>query len=75
MYLLAAAFFSFGVYSAALGDPSHAMYAIGVGAVLAGARYILGSFQDVSLHGRISYGSQLLILIIVAIFGIDEIFG
>jgi hypothetical protein len=40
MYLLAAAFFAFGVYSAALGDPSHAMYAIGVGAVLAGARYI-----------------------------------
>lgn len=75
MYLLAAAFFAFGVYSAALGDASYTMYAMGVGAVLVGARYFLGSFQDSSLHGRISYGFQLLIFIVVAIFGIDKIFG
>ena len=75
MYLLAAACLIFGFYSAVLGDDSYAMYAIGAGLVLTGARYFFGSFQQTSLHGRISYGFQILIFIIIAIFGIDEILG
>ena len=75
MYLLAAACFVFGLYSAVLGDASYAMYAMAAGAVLVGARYFFGSFGDAELHSRTGYTFEILIFIIVAIFGIDEIFG
>ena len=75
MYLVAAACFIFGLYSAALGDDSYFIYAMAAGVVLVGARYFFGSFGNTELHSRTGYAFEILIFIIVAIFGIDEIFG
>ena len=74
MYLLAAAFFVAAMYSLVDGDVSNGRYALGIGVVLAGARYFLGPLQEEPLLGRIGGGGKILVVIAIVLYAINAIF-
>lgn len=75
MYLLALAFLAASAYSFWIGEVENARLILGIGLVLAGARFVLGPQEEASLPRKIGLGIGVLALIVAVSYAIRSFFG
>ena len=75
MYLLALAFLAASAYSFWIGELGNAKLILGIGLVLAGARFVLGPQEEASLPRKVGLGMGVLILIVAVSYAIRSFFG
>lgn len=75
MYLLALAFLAASAYSFWIGELENARLILGIGLVLAGARFVLGPQEEASLPRKVGLGIGVLVLIAAVSYAIRWFFG
>ena len=75
MYLLALAFLAASAYSFWIGELENARLILGIGLVLAGARFVLGPQEEASLPRKVGLGIGVLVLIAAVSYAIRCLFG